>query len=390
MWRCDGRVHISTSPHLYTPKRMSMKRVDRDLNRFKQIVRGKIKKDLRKYMSHGEMIGRQGKRYVSIPVPTIDLPQFRYGSKQGGGVGQGDGDVGDPVGQGDGQPGEGQAGSDPGQHVLEVDMTLDELAAILGEELQLPNIQPKGRKNLISEKDKYSGIRRTGPDSLRHFKRTYREALRRQISSGDYDSADPIIVPIRDDMRYRSWKETMLPESNAVIIYMMDVSGSMGTEQKELVRITAFWIETWLRSQYKEIDIRYIVHDAAAKEVDQETFYHIREGGGTKISSAYKLCNRLIDERYPSEEWNIYPFHFSDGDNWGGGDTRECVELLRKELMPKVNLFCYGQVRSLYGSGRFAHDLEEYLGNDERIVVSEIADRDDVYDTIKDFLGKGK
>nr|WP_255603336.1 DUF444 family protein [Oscillochloris sp. ZM17-4] len=367
-----------------------MKRVDRDLNRFKQIVRGKIKKDLRKYMSHGEMIGRQGKRYVSIPVPTIDLPQFRYGSKQGGGVGQGEGDVGDPVGQGDGQPGQGQAGSDPGQHALEVDITLDELAAILGEELQLPNIQPKGRKNLVSEKDKYSGIRRTGPNSLRHFKRTYREALRRQISSGEYDSADPIIVPIRDDMRYRSWKETMLPESNAVIIYMMDVSGSMGTEQKELVRITAFWIETWLRSQYKEIDIRYIVHDAAAKEVDQETFYHIREGGGTKISSAYKLCNRLIDERYPSEEWNIYPFHFSDGDNWGGGDTRECVELLKNELMPKVNQFCYGQVRSLYGSGRFAHDLEEYLGGDERIVVSEITDRDDVYDTIKDFLGKGK
>ncbi|WP_129672202.1 DUF444 family protein [Candidatus Chloroploca sp. Khr17] len=369
---------------------MSMKRVDRDLGRFRQIVRGKIKQDLRKYMSHGEMIGRQGKRYVSIPVPQIDLPQFRYGAKQGGGVGQGEGDVGDPIGQGDPQQGQGEAGSEPGQHVLEVDVPLEELAAILGEELQLPNIQPKGQKNLISEKDKYSGIRRTGPNSLRHFKRTYREALRRQISSGEYDSVDPIVVPIRDDMRYRSWKEVMIPESNAVIIYMMDVSGSMGSEQKELVRITAFWIETWLRSQYKEIDIRYIVHDAAAKEVDQETFYHIREGGGTKISSAYKLCNRLIDERYPANEWNIYPFHFSDGDNWGGGDTRECVELLKKELLPKANLFCYGQVRSLYGSGRFAHDLEEYLSNDERIVISEITERDDVYDTIKDFLGKGK
>ncbi len=369
---------------------MSMKRVDRDLGRFRQSVRGKITKDLRKYMSHGEMIGRQGKRFVSIPVPQIDIPQFRYGAKQGGGVGQGDGDVGDPIGQGEPQPGKGEAGSEPGKHTLEVDVSLDELAAILGEELQLPNIQPKGKKNLISEKDKYSGIRRTGPNSLRHFKRTYHEALRRQISAGEYDADDPIIVPIRDDMRYRSWKETMIPESNAVIIYMMDVSGSMGTEQKELVRITAFWIETWLRSQYKEIDIRYIVHDAAAKEVDQETFYHIREGGGTKISSAYKLCNRLIDERYPAAEWNIYPFHFSDGDNWGGGDTRECVELLKKELMPKVNLFCYGQVRSLYGSGRFAHDLEEHLGSDERIVISEIAERDDVYDTIKDFLGKGK
>ena len=369
---------------------MSIRRVERDLGRFRQIVRGKIKKDLRKYMSQGEMIGRQGRKYVSIPLPQIDLPQFRYGSKQGGGVGQGDGDVGDPIAQGDPQQGQGEAGSDPGQHVIEVDVTLDELAAILGEELQLPNIEPRGRKNIISKKDKYSGIRRVGPDSLRHFKRSYREALRRQVMSGEYNATNPIVVPIREDMRYRSWKETLMPESNAVIIYMMDVSGSMGTEQKELVRITAFWIETWLRSQYKEIDIRYIVHDAAAKEVDQNTFYHIREGGGTKISSAYKLCQRMIEERYSPDEWNIYPFHFSDGDNWGGGDTRECVELLRSQLLPKVNQFCYGQVRSLYGSGRFAHDLEEYLGKETSLVISEIADRDDIYDAIKDFLGKGK
>ena len=78
---------------------MSIRRVERDLNRFRQIVRGKIKKDLRKYMSQGEMIGRQGRKYVSIPLPSIDLPQFRYGAKQGGGVGQGDGDVGDPIGR---------------------------------------------------------------------------------------------------------------------------------------------------------------------------------------------------------------------------------------------------------------------------------------------------
>lgn len=369
---------------------MSMKRAERDLSRFREIVRGRIKKDLRKYMSQGELIGRQGQRYVSIPMPQIDIPQFRYGAKQAGGVGQGDGDVGDPIAQGDGQQGAGQAGAEPGQHILEVDISIEELAQILGEELQLPNIQPKGKKNLISEKDKYSGIRRTGPNSLRHFKRTYREALRRQIASGEYDINNPLVVPIPEDMRYRSWKETLMPESNAVIIYMMDVSGSMGSEQKELVRMTAFWIETWLRSQYKSIEIRYIVHDAAAKEVDQQTFYHIREGGGTKISSAYKLCNRMIDERYPASEWNIYPFHFSDGDNWGGGDTRECVELLKRELLPKVNLFCYGQVRSLYGSGRFAHDLEEYLRGDDRIVIAEIADRDDIYDAIRAFLGKGR
>ena len=366
-----------------------MQRVQRDLNRFRRIVRGHIKKDLRKYMSQGELIGRQGKRMVSIPLPQIDIPQFRYGAKQAGGVGQGDGNVGDPIGRGDPQPGQGQAGSEPGQHILEVDITLEELAEILGEELQLPQIEPKGKKNIISERTKYNRIRRVGPDSLRHFKRTYKEALRRQVSTGEYNPDNPIVVPIRDDIRYRSWHDTPLPESNAIIIYMMDVSGSMGTEQKEIVRTTTFWIETWLRSQYKQIEICYIVHDAAAKEVDQETFYHLREGGGTKISSAYKLCNVIIDERYSPEEWNIYPFHFSDGDNWGDGDTDQCTKLLQEDLLPKTNQFSYGQVRSMYGSGSFLYDLKKHFDKSDKLVTSEIVSRDHIYDTIKDFLGKG-
>ncbi len=91
----------------------------------------------------------------SIPLPQIDIPQFRYGAKQGGGVGQGDGDVGDPIGQGDPQQGNGEAGSEPGQHVVEVDVTLEELAQILGEELQLPRVEPRGRKNIVAKKDKY-------------------------------------------------------------------------------------------------------------------------------------------------------------------------------------------------------------------------------------------
>jgi sporulation protein YhbH len=367
-----------------------MQRVERDLNRFRKIVRGHIKKNLRKYMSQGEMIGRQGKRLISIPLPQIEIPKFRYGAKQAGGVGQGDGDVGDPIGRGDQEGGPGQAGSEPGEHIIEVDVSLEELAEILGEELELPRIEPRGKKNIVTRQSKYSRIRRVGPDSLRHFKRTYRESLRRQIITGEYDPNDPLIVPIRDDMRYRSWKEEPLPQSNAIIFYMMDVSGSMGPEQKELVRITAFWIETWLRSQYEEIEICYIVHDAAAKEVDQETFYHIREGGGTRISSAYVLCNQIINERYSPEEWNIYPFHFSDGDNWGDGDTDICLKVLDEELLPKSNLFCYGQVRSLYGSGFFLHDLQAHFVDNDDLVASEIIEREQIYDTIKDFLGKGR
>jgi uncharacterized sporulation protein YeaH/YhbH (DUF444 family) len=225
-------------------------KISQDHRRFKDIVRGKIKQHLRKYITKGELIGKQGKDLVSIPLPQIEIPRFRFGRKQTGGVGQGDGEVGQVLGQ-DGQEGDGtgKAGDSPGEHVLEVDVSMEELAQILGEELQLPRIEPRGKKAIEAVKDKYVGIKRSGPDSLRHFKRTYKEALKRQIASGTYNKARPVIVPVREDRRFRSWKTVRLPQSNAVVIYMMDVSGSMGDEQKEIVRIESFWIDTWLRSQ---------------------------------------------------------------------------------------------------------------------------------------------
>jgi sporulation protein YhbH len=367
-------------------------KIDQDHGRFRQIVRGKIRENLKKYISHGELIGRKGKDRVSIPVPQIDIPRFRFGEKQTGGVAQGEGNPGDEVGQGDEQEGEGgkKAGKDSGEHALEVDVTLDELAAILGEELELPDIQNKGKSRISAAREKYSGIRKVGPESLRHFKRTYREALKRSIASGTYTPERPLIVPVHDDKRFRSWKTSTEPVANAVIVYMMDVSGSMGDEQKEIVRIESFWIDTWLSKQYKGLESRFIIHDAVAREVDRETFFHTRESGGTMISSAYKLCAQIIEKDYPSDEWNIYPFHFSDGDNWSLEDTLSCIELLKKHLLDKINMFAYGQVESPYGSGQFIKDLREHLGKDERVVTSEIRDKDAITQSIKDFLGRGR
>jgi len=140
----------------------------------------------------------------------------------------------------------------------------------------------------------------------------------------------------------------------------------MGDEQKEIVRTESFWIDTWLRSQYKGIDIRYIIHDATAREVDQKTFYHTRESGGTLISSAYRLCNDILEKNYPVDQWNIYCFHFSDGDNWSGEDTRLCMQILKDGLLPDTNVFCYGQVESRYGSGQFFKDLVDQFGKEKR------------------------
>jgi uncharacterized protein len=365
-------------------------RIHQDHSRFKQIVRGKIKSNLRKYVQKGEMIGKKGKDTIAIPIPFIDIPHFKYGHKEQGGVGQGEGEVGQQLSPGSVQPGDGhQAGQGEGDHSLEVDVTLDELAQILGEELQLPNIERRHNEKIVTQKIKYTGVNTTGPESLRHFKRTYKQALKRQIAMGTYDPARPVIVPTREDRRYRSYKMQELPETNAVIIYMMDVSGSMGDEQKEIVRIESFWLDTWLRHQYKGLEARYIIHDAVAREVDRDTFFHTRESGGTMISSAYKLCRDIIKADYPKSAWNIYPFHFSDGDNWSADDTRQCIEMLKNDILPNVNQFAYGQVESPYGSGQFIKDLREAFEGVENVALSEIANKDAIYNSIKDFLGKG-
>jgi hypothetical protein len=365
-------------------------KIKADHARFKDIVKGRIKENLRKYIQKGEMIGKKGKDLITIPVPSIDIPHFRFGHREQGGVGQGEGEVGTVLAPGDVEgEGQGQAGKGEGQHALDVDISLEDLAALVGEELELPRIRPKGEKQLETQRVKYTGVHTTGPESLRHFKRTYKQALRRQIAAGTYDAKRPIIIPTREDRRYRSWKITSQPQSNAAIVYMMDVSGSMGDEQKEIVRIESFWLDTWLRSNYKGLETRYVIHDAVAREVDRDTFFHTRESGGTMISSAYKLCNDIIKADYDPGRWNLYAFHFSDGDNWSADDTRSCVEILRAEIIPKVNQFAYGQVESPYGSGQFIKDLREAFDGEEAVALSEIADKDAIYGSIKDFLGRG-
>lgn len=364
--------------------------IDRDTQRFKEIVRGKVRQNLKKYITRGEVLGKQGREIVSIPVPNIEIPRFRHGQKGSGGVGQGDGEIGQPIGRGqnDGE-GAGQAGDAPGQHIREVELTIDELAQMLGEELKLPKISPKGQNTIKSIKTRYDSIRQTGPDSLRHFKRTYKRALRRLMSSNEYDPQHPVVIPTREDERFRAWTENPEPQANAAIIYIMDVSGSMTDDQKAIVRTEAFWIDTWLRSQYDGVQRRYVVHDAVAHEVDEDTFYRTRESGGTRISSAYVKSRQIIERDFPPADWNIYLFQFSDGDNWGEDNTH-CLRLLQEFFLPTCNLVCYGQVDSPYGSGDYLRELKKIVSQWDNLVLSEIKDKEAIYDSIKTFLGKGK
>jgi uncharacterized protein len=364
-----------------------VKRIERDRKRFDDIVRGRIKQDLKRHITRGELIGKKGREIVSIPLPQIELPRFRYGSRDRGGVGQGEGEPGTPLGGGEEDGG--TAGDEPGHHIREVELSIQEMTRLIGEALELPRIEPRGAESLTAIKGRYVGVRRIGPETLRSFRRTYREALKRQIATGSYDPARPLVVPVREDMRYRSWKDQPIPVANAVIFYLMDVSGSMANEQKEIVRIESFWIDNWIREHYDGVQSRYIIHDAEAREVDRETFFSTRESGGTRISSAYELAATVAEREFPADAWNVYFFHFSDGDNLGSGDNERCFQLLRDRLLPMANLFGYGQVESRAGSGAFLGALENHVEADN-LVLSKIPDRDGILPSIKMFLGKGK
>ena len=109
----------------------------------------------------------------------------------------------------------------------------------------------------------------------------------------------------------------------------------------------------------------------------------------TKISSAFRCCKQLLDSHYSPDEWNIYLFHFSDGDNSSEADSRDCVKLLKEQLLPQANMFGYCQVASAYGSGNFINVLHEHLRNHEKVLTSRVNSKDDIYDSIKTFFGKG-
>jgi uncharacterized sporulation protein YeaH/YhbH (DUF444 family) len=161
------------------------------------------------------------------------------------------------------------------------------------------------------------------------------------------------------DLRYRTIEEEMEHRSNAVVLAMMDVSGSMGTMQKYLARSFFFWMLSFLRSIYRQVEIRFIAHTTEAKLVDEHEFFHKGESGGTYCYSAYDLAASLVDTEYPPSRWNVYPFHFSDGEDW---QVERTVESVRALLDRGVAALGYGEIQSDYSSSVLLEALRGQLG----------------------------
>ncbi|MFD2671385.1 sporulation protein YhbH [Marinicrinis sediminis] len=315
-----------------------------DQSRHQKKVKEAIKQNLSDLIANENIILSKGKQIVKIPIRSLDEYRFRYNYNKGKHVGQGDGEseVGDVLGrdpESAQKSGKGPgAGDQPGEDYYEAEVPLEEVESMLFEELELPHLQQKEKQNITTDQPVFHDIRKKGIFSNLDKKKTILENLKRNARSGK-----PVIENITpDDLRFKTWQIVEKPQSNAVIIAMMDTSGSMGQFEKYIARSFFFWMTRFLRHKYESVEIAYIAHHTEAKEVSEEHFFTKGESGGTICSSAYIKALQLIEERYPAKFYNIYPIHFSDGDNLTS-DNEKCVKYIH-ELLHHTNLFGYGEV----------------------------------------------
>ncbi|CAH1200439.1 hypothetical protein PAECIP111893_01379 [Paenibacillus plantiphilus] len=357
-----------------------------DQERHQQKVREAIKQNLPDLVSEENIVMSDGKQVIKVPIRSLDEFRFVYNFNKNKHVGQGDGDsqVGDvlgadPASAKKGGKGDG-AGDQPGDDVVEAEISLAELETMLFEELELPFLKQKDKDQLETSEVRFNDIRKKGIMSNIDKKRTILENLRRNATSGN-----PGIHGISpNDLRYKTWEEIIKPHSNAVIMAMMDTSGSMGSFEKYVARSFFFWMTRFLRHQYEKVDIVFIAHHTEAKEVTEDEFFTRGESGGTICSSAYLKALDIIDSRFPPELHNIYPFHFSDGDNLTS-DNERCVKLIG-ELLKRSNLFGYGEVNQYNRSSTLMSAYKNI--STPTFMHYVIREKSEVYNALKSFFRK--
>jgi uncharacterized protein len=358
---------------------------NQDQLRHQEKVKEAIKKNLPDLVSEENIILSNGRDVVKIPIRSLDEYRFRYNYNKNQHVGQGNGKskVGDVVAK-DGEPadgpGKGQgAGDQPGEDYYEAEITVEELEEMLFAEMELPNLQQKDNDEIIVTDIRFNDIRKKGLMGNIDKKRTLLEALRRNGLKGTNKWTIS-----NDDLRFKTWEEIVKPHSNAVIIAMMDTSGSMGALEKYVARSFFFWMTRFLRTRYEKVEIVFIAHHTEAKEVTEDSFFSKGESGGTICSSAYRKALEIIQQRFNPAMYNIYPFHFSDGDNLTS-DNERCVKLVR-ELMAVSNMFGYGEVNQY---NRHSTLMSVYKNmKDDKFKYCIIREKGEVYKALTTFFGK--
>ena len=353
--------------------------------RFLRRYRSHIKEAVADAVNRRSITDMDRGEQISIPTKNPHEPRISHGS---GGKqtrvypGNKQFDTGDELEkpqQGGGGQGSGQASNQgEGEEDFSFYITKDEFLNYIFDDLALPNMVKKSLAQTKNFKTRRAGFVSEGTPNNLSVVKSMRNAHARRIGMGagkrrklkelqaqlaDAEAAGNAsliselqesiadierrlkLIPFLDDidLRYRNQVKVPTPTSKAVMFCLMDVSGSMTQDVKDIAKRFYLLLYLFLEKNYEHIEIVFIRHHTSAKEVDEQEFFYSRETGGTIVSSALKLMHQIVTERYNQGDWNIYAAQASDGDNWDD-DSPLCSKILTEELLPLVQYFSYIEI----------------------------------------------
>lgn len=379
----------------YTNNPIDHDRSIEDRRRHRQLVEKSIKENLGDILSEESIVGENKNKKFKIPIKGIKEYQFVYGkNSKGVATGVGDEKRGEKIGDGKKKLGKGNqgAGKDEGDEVYETEITLEELIDYIAEDLDLPNLDRKKYSEILNESSgKKKGYQRHGIRPRLAKKRTVMSKIARKqgkkralLESGNNENL--IRFPFREeDLRYYRVKLKPKKASNAVMIFIMDASGSMDMTKKYLARSYFFVLATFLKKKYNNIAFEFIYHTTVAKRVDEYEFFHKSESGGTYISSGINEALKLIKEKYPPTAWNIYSIYASDGDNWSEDNEKAITAV--KDICEVSNMFGYAELLPSTYTTTMYHKFNKEITN-EKFVPVIIKEKKDLWDALKIMLRK--
>lgn len=320
--------------------------------------------------------------------------------------------------------GQGQASADgEGQDEFVFQISKDEYLDLLFEDLALPNLKRNQQRQLTEYKTHRAGFsangvpanisvvrslqnslaRRTAMTAARRRELREMEALLEETTKSEpaqlieEERLRTAITELREriarvpfidtfDLRYKNYERRPEPSSQAVMFCLMDVSGSMDQATKNMAKRFYILLYLFLSRTYKNVEVVYIRHHTQAKEVDEHTFFYSQETGGTIVSSALKLMDEIVQDRYNPAQWNIYAAQASDGDNWAD-DSPLCHDILAKKLLPVVRYYTYIEIT------RRAHqtlwrEYEQLQAQFDNFAIQHIRDQEDIYPVFRELFQK--
>jgi uncharacterized sporulation protein YeaH/YhbH (DUF444 family) len=301
-------------------------------------------------------------------------------------------------------------------------LTQDEFLDLFFEDLELPNLAKRKLKTIDSFARRRAGYANDGAPMRLNKKETMRRSLARRIALGrprlreltalesELEQADTDeredearrlreriaamrsrmqIVPFLDtvDMRYNRFESVPKPTTQAVMFCLMDTSASMTEQLKDLAKRFYMLLHLFLTRHYRAVDIVFIRHTYTAAEVDEETFFHGRETGGTIVSSALEEMLRVINDRYPLDDWNIYAAQASDGHNFDH-DMHHTLELLEQEILPRCQYYAYIEVseEELFSESVLWEGYTDIIDRHSHFTRASVYDPADIYPVFHDLF----